>query len=98
MQLTEEEWDKMVSVDGEYVHFGRPGCLRRANGRVPDGFEEGQVFAPSEDRDSPLWISILDGLKLFGFKEEEVINIVRIPIVVQAVKEGVQPLPPKDSP
>ncbi|KPI40093.1 uncharacterized protein AB675_11594 [Cyphellophora attinorum] len=98
MQLTEEEWDKMTSIDGQYVHFGRPGCLRKADGSVPEGFEESQVFAPSENRDSPLWISILDGLKLFGFKEHEVINIVRIPIVVQAVKEGVQLLPPEDTP
>lgn len=98
MQLTEEEWDKMVSVDGQYVHFGRPGCLRKADGSIPDGFDESQVFLPSENRDSPLWISILDGLKLFGFKESEVINIVRIPIVVQAVKEGVQMLPPSDTP
>jgi 2-polyprenyl-6-methoxyphenol hydroxylase-like FAD-dependent oxidoreductase len=97
MQLTNDEWHKMVSLDGQPVHFGRPGCLRRPDGSVPEGFEESQVFAPSEDRESPLWISILDGLKLFGFKEHEVINIVRIPIVVQAVKEGVQQLPPEDS-
>ena len=98
MQLTDDEWHKMVALDGQPVHFGRPGCLRRPDGSVPVGFEESQVFAPSEKPDSPLWISILDGLKLFGFKEEEVINIVRIPIVVQAVKEGVQLLPPEDAP
>ncbi|UKZ82787.1 hypothetical protein TrVFT333_010585 [Trichoderma virens FT-333] len=97
MQLTEEEWHKMVSVDGQPVHFGRPGCFRKLDGSVPEGFEHSQVFAPSEDRGSPLWVSISDGLKLFGFKEEEVINVVRIPIVVQAVREGVQMLPPQDS-
>lgn len=97
MQLTEEEWDKMVSVDGKPISFGRPGCLRRPDGSIPDGFDESQVFKPSEDRTSPLWRSIEDGLKLFGFKESEVINVVRIPIVVQAVKEGVQILPPQDS-
>ncbi|PNH46888.1 hypothetical protein VD0004_g1337 [Verticillium dahliae] len=97
MQLTEEEWDKMVSVDGKFVTFGNPGCLRRPDGSVPKGFKESQVFAPSEDRESPLWKSIEDGLKLFGFKESEVINVVRIPIVVQAVREGVQLLPPADS-
>jgi 2-polyprenyl-6-methoxyphenol hydroxylase-like FAD-dependent oxidoreductase len=96
MQLTEEEWHKMVTVDGQPVHFGRPGCLR-IDGKLPPGFEEGQVFAPSEDKDSALWKSIDDGLKLFGFKESEVINVVRIPIVVQAVREGVQHLPPADS-
>lgn len=97
MQLTEEEWHQMVSVDGQPVHFGRPGCFRNLNGSVPEGFEPSQVFAPSENRGSPLWVSISDGLKLFGFKEDEVINVVRIPIVVQAVKEGVQMLPPQDS-
>jgi 2-polyprenyl-6-methoxyphenol hydroxylase-like FAD-dependent oxidoreductase len=97
MQLTEEEWHKMVGLDGQPIHFGSPGCLRRADGSLPSGFEPGRVFAPSEDRGSPLWRSIEDGLKLFGFKEDEVINVVRIPIVVQAVREGVQILPPEDS-
>ncbi|OAQ65880.1 hypothetical protein VFPPC_14253 [Pochonia chlamydosporia 170] len=97
MQLTEEEWHKMVAVNGQPVHFGRPGCLRKLDGTIPDGFEEDQVFAPSEDRDSPLWKSISDGLKLFGFKESEVINVVRIPIVVQAVTQGTQILPTSDS-
>lgn len=97
MQLTEEEWHQMVSADGQPVHFGRPGCLRKADGSVPAGFEELNVFAPSEDRESPMWIAISDGLKLFGFKEDEVINIVRIPIVVQAVREGVQVLPPTET-
>lgn len=96
MQLTEEEWDKMVSVDGQPITFGRPGCLRRPDGSIPDGFEESQVFKPSENRSSALWRSVEDGLKLFGFKESEVINVVRIPIVVQAVKEGVQVLSPED--
>lgn len=97
MQLTEEEWDKMLSVDGQPIHFGRPACLRRPDGSIPEGFDESRVFAPSEDRNSPLWKSIEDGLKLFGFKESEVINVVRIPIVVQAVREGVQTLPLEDS-
>ncbi|KAK3681318.1 hypothetical protein B0T22DRAFT_473186 [Podospora appendiculata] len=97
MQLTEEEWDKMVSADGQPVHFGRPGCLKREDGSIPDGFDEGRVFAPSLKRDSATWRSIEDGLKLFGFKESEVINVVRIPIVVQAVREGVQQLPLEDS-
>ena len=97
MQLTDEEWHKMLSVDGQPIHFGRPGCLRLPDGSIPAGFEPGQVFAPSEDRTSPLWVCIEDGLKLFGFKESEVINIVRIPIVVQGVREGVQLLPGKVS-
>lgn len=97
MQLTEQEWHKMVALDGQPVHFGRPGCLRQADGTVPPGFTESQVFAPSEDRSSPMWTAISDGLKLFGFKEEEVINIVRIPIVVQAVREGVHILPPAET-
>ncbi|KAJ4389227.1 hypothetical protein N0V93_006691 [Gnomoniopsis smithogilvyi] len=97
MQLTEEEWDKMVAVDGQPITFGRPGCLRRPDGSIPDGFLESQVFKPSEDRSGTLWRSIEDGLRLFGFKESEVVNVVRIPIVVQAVKEGVQVLPADDS-
>ncbi|KAK6854155.1 hypothetical protein PG995_009248 [Apiospora arundinis] len=97
MQLTEEEWHKMVSVNGEPVTFGRPGCLRAADGSIPAGFAPNQVFAPSEDRSSPLWRSIEDGLKLFGFKENEVTNVVRIPIVVQAVLEGAQYLPPTET-
>jgi 2-polyprenyl-6-methoxyphenol hydroxylase-like FAD-dependent oxidoreductase len=97
MQLTEEEWEKMVGVDGKPIHFGNPACLRLADGSIPEGFDASRVFAPSEDRNSPLWKSIEDGLKLFGFKESEVINVVRIPIVVQAVREGVQPLPLEDS-
>ncbi|KAH8173156.1 fha domain containing protein [Sarocladium implicatum] len=97
MQLTEEEWHKMVDISGRPVTFGNPGCLR-VNGAPPEGFEESQIFAPSEDRESPLWQTIEDGLKLFGFKESEVINVVRIPIVVQAVQEGVQYFPPNESP
>lgn len=97
MQLTEEEWEKMVGVDGKPIHFGAPGCFRLPDGSIPKGFDESRVFAPSEDRGSPLWKSIEDGLKLFGFKESEVINVVRIPIVVQAVREGVQYLPLEDS-
>ncbi|KAK1461821.1 hypothetical protein CCUS01_01411 [Colletotrichum cuscutae] len=97
MQLTEEEWHKMLAKDGQPVTFGYPGCLRNPDGTVPKGFTENQVFAPSEDRESSLWRSISDGLKLFGFKESEVINVVRIPIVVQAVREGIQYLPPCDS-
>ncbi|KAI8214467.1 hypothetical protein K4K52_000950 [Colletotrichum sp. SAR 10_76] len=97
MQLTEEEWHKMLAMDGQPVTFGYPGCLRRPDGSIPPGFTENQVFAPSEDRGSSLWRSISDGLKLFGFKESEVINVVRIPIVVQAVREGIQYLPPSDS-
>ena len=97
MQLTDSEWDKMVSVDGEPVHFGRPGCFRRPDGSVPEGFSEHNIFAPSEHRDTALWVAIEDGLKLFGFKESEVINVVRIPIVVQAVQEGTQYLPTADA-
>lgn len=97
MQLTEDEWDKMVSADGGPIHFGRPSCLRRPDGSLPEGFDEGRVFKPSLDRNSDTWKSIEDGLKLFGFREEEVINVVRIPIVVQAVREGVQMLPLEDS-
>ncbi|KAI8260065.1 hypothetical protein K4K58_002143 [Colletotrichum sp. SAR11_239] len=97
MQLTEEEWHKMLAMDGQPVTFGYPGCLRRPDGTIPPGFNENQVFAPSENRGGSLWRSISDGLKLFGFKESEVINVVRIPIVVQAVREGIQYLPPSDS-
>ncbi|KAI8290551.1 hypothetical protein K4K60_005098 [Colletotrichum sp. SAR11_57] len=97
MQLTEEEWHKMLAMDGQPVTFGYPGCLRRSDGTIPPGFNENQVFAPSENRGGSLWRSISDGLKLFGFKESEVINVVRIPIVVQAVREGIQYLPPSDS-
>lgn len=97
MQLTEEEWEKMVAVDGQPITFGRPGCLRRPDGSIPEGFVESQVFKPSEDRSGALWRSVEDGLKLFGFKEGEVINVVRIPIVVQAVREGVLVLPREDS-
>ncbi|KAL2016434.1 hypothetical protein VTK56DRAFT_3521 [Thermocarpiscus australiensis] len=87
----------MDSVDGQPIHFGRPGCLRRPDRSIPEGFGESRVFAPSEDRNSPLWKSIEDGLKLFGFKESEVINVVRIPIAVQAVRDGVRMLPLEDS-
>jgi 2-polyprenyl-6-methoxyphenol hydroxylase-like FAD-dependent oxidoreductase len=96
MQLTEDEWYKMVTVDDEPVTFGNPGCLR-VDGKVPKGFKESQIFAPSEDRESRLWKAIEDGLKLFGFKESEVINVVRIPIVVQAVRQGVKQLPAVDA-
>ncbi|KAM7202606.1 hypothetical protein V8F20_004395 [Naviculisporaceae sp. PSN 640] len=99
MQLTEEEWDQMVGCDGQPVHFGKPGFLRGPDGKVSRGWDgdEGRIFRPSTQRDSNLWKSIEDGLKLFGFKEEEVNNVVRIPIVVQAVREGVRQLPLEDS-
>ncbi|KAK4104377.1 hypothetical protein N658DRAFT_504014 [Parathielavia hyrcaniae] len=97
MQLTEDEWEKMVGMDGKPIHFGSPGCFRRPDGSIPDGFDQSRVFAPSENRNSALWQSIEDGLKLFGFKESEVTNVVRIPIVVQAVREGVRTLSLEDS-
>ncbi|KAL7800333.1 hypothetical protein V8C37DRAFT_414235 [Trichoderma ceciliae] len=85
--LNAKEWHKMLLVDGQPVHFGRPGCFRNLDGSIPEGFEPSQVFAPSEDSGGPLWVSTSDGLKLFGFKEEDVINVLRIPIM----------LPPQDS-
>ena len=91
MQLTQEEWDQMLCVDGQPCTFGRPSCLRQG-GRVPAGFDEGQVFAPSENRESPLWRAIIDGLKLFGFKETEVTSIMRIPIIVRGIKNAVSEL------
>ncbi|KAI8316758.1 hypothetical protein K4K61_000036 [Colletotrichum sp. SAR11_59] len=50
MQLTEEEWHKMLAMDGQPVTFGYPGCLRRSDGTIPPGFNGNQVFAPSENR------------------------------------------------
>lgn len=92
MQLTEQEWHEMVNINDEPVTFGNPGCIRMS-GCLPAGFLPYQVFAPSEHRASSLWRSIEDGLKLFGFELSEVVNIVRIPIVVQAAKQTVQHLP-----
>ncbi|KAF9878286.1 fha domain containing protein [Colletotrichum karsti] len=96
MQLTEAEWDQMVSVDGHPCTFGKPSCLE-TNGRLPTGFQEHQVFAPSRDPDSPLWKAILDGLELYGFKECDVTTIVRIPIVVRRINKAVEQLPILDS-
>ncbi|KAI8216856.1 hypothetical protein K4K53_009740 [Colletotrichum sp. SAR 10_77] len=96
MQLTEAEWDQMVSVDGHPCTFGQPSCLE-VGGRLPEGFQENQVFAPSRDPNSPLWKAILDGLELYGFKECEVTNIVRIPIVVRRINKAVEQLPQCDS-
>ncbi|KAK1990891.1 hypothetical protein LX36DRAFT_647240 [Colletotrichum falcatum] len=94
MQLTETEWHQMVSADGHPCTFGRPSCLR-VNGRVPEGFRESQVFAPSQEPDSPLWKAILDGLELYGFRQCEVTNIVRIPIVVRRINKAVEQLLPR---
>ncbi|WYZ44848.1 hypothetical protein EsH8_VIII_000164 [Colletotrichum jinshuiense] len=96
MQLTEAEWHQMASVDGHPCTFGRPSCLK-VNDRVPEGFHENQIFAPSQDPSSPLWKAILDGLELFGFKECEVTNIVRIPIVVRRINKAVEQLTQCDS-
>ncbi|KAK2036652.1 hypothetical protein LZ31DRAFT_561009 [Colletotrichum somersetense] len=96
MQLTETEWHQMVSVDGHPCTFGRPSCLK-VNGCLPEGFQENQVFAPSQEPNSPLWKAILDGLELYGFKQCEVINIVRIPIVVRRINKAIERLPECDS-
>ncbi|KAK2015885.1 hypothetical protein LZ32DRAFT_525809 [Colletotrichum eremochloae] len=96
MQLTETEWHQMVSVDGHPCTFGRPSCLK-VNGCLPEGFQENQVFAPSQQPDSPLWKAILDGLELYGFKQCEVTNIVRIPIVVRRINKAIEQLPQCDS-
>ncbi|XMA10910.1 hypothetical protein WAI453_003701 [Rhynchosporium graminicola] len=91
MQLIEQEWSEMVNVSGKPVTFGNPGCVR-IDGQLPPGFETHQLFAPSENGGA-LWKSIKEGLKLFGFDIEDVVNVVRIPIVVQAVKDCVQHMP-----
>ena len=78
---------------GQSIHSDRPGYLRLPDGIIPAGFKVGQVFAPSEERTSPLCVSIEDGLKLSGFKESENIRVVRIPTVIQNIKEGAQLLP-----
>ncbi|KZL77917.1 FHA domain containing protein [Colletotrichum tofieldiae] len=96
MQLTETEWHQMVSVDGHPCTFGQPSCLK-VNGCIPNGFQENQVFAPSQQPDSPLWKAILDGLELYGFKQCEVTNIVRIPIVVRRINKAIEQLPQCDS-
>ncbi|KAK1476428.1 hypothetical protein CABS01_15430 [Colletotrichum abscissum] len=96
MQLTETEWHQMVSVDGHPCTFGRPSCLK-VNDCLPHGFEENQVFAPSQQPDSPLWKAILDGLELYGFKQCELKNIVRIPIVVRRINKAVEQVPQCDS-
>ncbi|KAF4773909.1 hypothetical protein HER10_EVM0006392 [Colletotrichum scovillei] len=96
MQLTETEWHQMVSVDGHPCTFGRPSCLK-VDDCLPHGFEENQVFAPSQQPDSPLWKAILDGLELYGFKQCEVKNIVRIPIVVRRINKAVEQIPQCDS-
>ncbi|KAL2069304.1 hypothetical protein VTL71DRAFT_15642 [Oculimacula yallundae] len=91
MQLTEQEWSEMVNISGQPVTFGNPGCIRM-EGQLPPGFEAYQVFAPS-DTGGTLWKSIMEGLKLFGFNIKDIVNVVRIPIVIQAVKDCVQRIP-----
>ncbi|KAI1499236.1 hypothetical protein F5X99DRAFT_430846 [Biscogniauxia marginata] len=92
MQLTRSEWDQMRRVDGKYCDFTHPSCLR-VNGCLPQGFTDSQIFAPSLDPENPLWIAILDGLKLFGLRTQDVTDIVRIPVTVRGVKTGVKLLP-----
>ncbi|KAL2278309.1 hypothetical protein FJTKL_14575 [Diaporthe vaccinii] len=84
MLLKEEEYDQCVSLDGSPADFRAPACIR-ADGVVPTGFVEDQVFAPY-DENAILWQSISDGLRLFGFEEADVKSIVRIPINLMGVK------------
>lgn len=94
MLLTEQEYDECVlvkkipaegaSVKKTPADFGSPACIRKS-GTLPAGCKEEQVFAPYHEN-STLWRSISDGLRLFGFKETDVKNIVRIPINLIGVK------------
>ncbi|CAJ2512488.1 Uu.00g055030.m01.CDS01 [Anthostomella pinea] len=95
MQLTQSEWRQMRRLDGKGCDFANPGRIR-VRGKIPEGYTEGQLFKPSECREHPLWIAIRDGIKLFGFTEDDVTDIVRIPIAVRGVKTAVKLLPMND--
>lgn len=84
MLLTEEEYNECVALNGAPADFRSPACIR-VNEDLPPGFTNAQVFAPYH-RNSALWQSISDGLRLFGFQNTEVKNIVRIPINLIGVK------------
>lgn len=84
MLLTEQEYNECVHVDGTPANFGAPGYIRR-DGTEASELTEKDIFAPYNENSS-LWQSILDGLKLFGFKENEVKSIVRIPISLIGVR------------
>ncbi|KAI5917691.1 hypothetical protein F4810DRAFT_640933 [Camillea tinctor] len=94
MQLTRSEWDQMRRADGRPCDFRNPSCLRDADGRVPAGFTDGDVFEPSLDPQNPLWRAIYDGLALFGLTTSDVTDIVRIPIAVRGVRTAVKKLQP----
>lgn len=81
MVLTREEFDSAVTVGGQPCVFSAPGLISGAGDPTDTAL---QIFAPYRDK-SPLWQAIQDGLELFGFKEENIDNIVRIPITLTGV-------------
>lgn len=83
MLLTEQEYHDCVRLDGSPADFGSPAYIPQAGTLSPESTAD-HVFAPYHDKSS-LWESISDGLKLFGFDEGEIKNIVRIPINLIAV-------------
>lgn len=84
MLLTEQEYNECVHIDGTPADFGSPGYIQR-DGTKASEMTEKEIFAPYNENSS-LWQSILDGLELFGFKENEVKSIVRIPISLISVR------------
>ncbi|KAG8160880.1 hypothetical protein KVR01_009144 [Diaporthe batatas] len=82
--LTQQEYDQCVSVDGSPADFRSPACILH-NGTEPPGFTKQQVFAPYHQK-SQLWKTIKNGLQLYGFVEEDVKSIARIPINLIGVK------------
>ncbi|OHF01808.1 hypothetical protein CORC01_02999 [Colletotrichum orchidophilum] len=84
-----------ISLSLSYVHVRlvwQKSALKTTYA-VPQGFTENQVFATSGDRPGSFW-RFSHGINLFGFRGSGVINVIRIPIVVQAVRAGIQYLPP----
>lgn len=79
--LSQQEYDQCVSVDRSPADFGSPAYVYKNNPR----FRQDKVFAPLREV-SDLWLTISDGLHLFGFSKRDVKSVVRIPINLMGVK------------
>jgi len=89
MMVTQEEFDSAVTVGGQPCNFRTPGFISVADDQTNATQQVEQLFAPYVNN-SALWKSIQEGLRLFGFTEGNIDNIVRIPINLAGVSNPIK--------
>lgn len=95
MQLTQSEWDQVVRINGQRCTFGKPGKISTSSiteHEQPTSDDLEETFMPSV-LGNELWRCIKDGLHLFGINQQNVNDIVGIPLHDIACKLGCKAIP-----